>query len=58
MKVESSRRPMLRQAFEKVGNGMHYVYARMNVVASGYVNSLKWVIFRWLSLCSIVVMFH
>jgi hypothetical protein len=36
LKVEAASRPALREFCEKIGNKVHYIYSRMNVVASGY----------------------
>ncbi len=36
MKVEASYRPKFKSLCEKIGEGVHYMYSRMNVVASGH----------------------
>jgi len=36
LKIEASVRPRLREACESLGNGVHYLYSRINVMASGH----------------------
>jgi len=36
LKVEAAIRPRLREMCESLGNGVHYLYSRINVMASGH----------------------
>jgi optic atrophy 3 protein len=36
LKVEASKREGLRKFCQSIGDGVHYIYARGNVIASGY----------------------